>query len=76
MILKRLSEYIQIQQRVEEGVLLKKFRLSSNGLTPFIEVLIRSGHVQKTINNRGDKLAAQVFYSWSHLKVIPTITVI
>ena len=76
MILKRLSEYIQTQQRVEEGVLLRKFRLSSNGLDPLIEVLIRSGNIQKTVNNRGDKLAAQVFYSWRSLKVIPIITVI
>lgn len=76
MILKRLSEYIQTQQRVEEGVLLRKFRLSSNGLAPLIEVLIRSGNVQKTVNNRGDKLVAQVFYSWRSLKVIPMITVI
>jgi hypothetical protein len=76
MVLQRLSTYIKKQQRVEEGTLLKAFRLTSSGLAPMIEILIRNGHVQKTINNRGATLPAQVFYSWQERKVIPMTTVL
>jgi len=76
MILKRLSSYIQTEERVEESKLLKKFRLTKNGLAPFIEVLIRNGHIQKTINKRGETLTAQVFYSWKVEKVIPMTTLL
>lgn len=76
MILKRLSDYIETQQRVEEGTLLKHFRLQRNGLAPMIEILIRAGHIQKTINQRGDKLPPQVFYSWHKQQVIPITTLL
>lgn len=76
MILKRLSTYIKTQQRIEESALLKAFHLQPNGLAPMIEILIRSGHVQKTINNRGERLPAQVFYSWQEHKVIPMVTLL
>ncbi|TEW51319.1 FeoC-like transcriptional regulator [Psychromonas algicola] len=76
MILKALSDYIQTQQRVEEKDLLKHFRLKQSGLAPMIEILIAHGHIQKTINNRGENLPAQVFYSWKEVKVIPMTAVI
>jgi len=76
MILEALSHYIQTQQRVEESALLKKFRLSQHGLAPMIEVLIRTGHVQKTVNRRGDRLIPKVFYSWHNVAVIPTTTIL
>ena len=76
MVLQRLSTYIKSQQRVEESALLKAFHLKANGLAPMIEILIRNGHVQKTINNRGDKLPAQVFYTWQERKVIPMTTML
>jgi len=76
MVLQRLSTYIKTQQRVEESALLKAFHLKANGLAPMIEILIRNGHVQKTINNRGDKLPVQVFYTWQERKVIPMTTML
>ncbi|TEW54902.1 hypothetical protein E2R68_06965 [Psychromonas sp. RZ22] len=76
MILKRLSTYIETHQRVEESILLKTFRLQKSGLAPMVEILIRSGHVQKTVNGRGERLAPQVFYSWQKTQVIPMTTVI
>lgn len=76
MILQRLSTYIKKLQRVEESQLLKAFRLNKNGLAPMIEILIRTGHVQKTVNRRGDTLSAQVFYSWQEHKLIPMTTII
>lgn len=76
MILKALSDYIQTQQRIEERDLLKHFRLKQNGFAPMIEILIGYGHIQKTINKRGDNIPAQVFYSWKETKVIPMTTVL
>jgi len=76
MILKALSDYIQVEQRIDEKDLLKHFRLQQNGLAPMIEILIAHGHIQKTINKRGEKLPVQVFYSWKEVKVIPMTTVI
>jgi len=74
VILKSLSIYIQTQQRVDETTLLKHFHLKPNGLAPMVEMLIRSGHVQKTISGRGKRLSAQIFYSWQGNKVIPMTT--
>ncbi|WP_137297326.1 FeoC-like transcriptional regulator [Psychromonas sp. SP041] len=71
MILKRLSTYIKTQQRVDEVTLLKHFHLKQNGLAPMIEILIGSGHVQKTVSRRGEQLSAHVFYSWQENQVIP-----
>lgn len=76
MVLQRLSTYIKTQQRVEESALLKAFHLKANGLAPMIEILIRNGHVQKTINDRGNTLPAQVFYTWQDRKVIPMTTML
>ncbi|WP_160061035.1 FeoC-like transcriptional regulator [Psychromonas sp. L1A2] len=76
MILKRLSAYIQKQQHVDEATVLKQFHLKQNGLAPMIEILIRSGHVQKTVSSRGDRLTAQVFYSWQENQVIPMTTLL
>ncbi|MDA7747061.1 FeoC-like transcriptional regulator [Psychromonas sp.] len=76
MILKRLSAYIELHQRVEESALLKEFRLHKNGLAPMIEILIASGHIQKTVNNRGERLPAQVFYSWHEKQLIPMTTLL
>ena len=41
-----------------------------------IEILIAHGHIQKTINKRGDNIPAQVFYSWKETKVIPMTAVL
>ena len=76
MILKKISDYIQTQQRVEESVLLKHFRLQKNGLAPMMELLFTYGHVQRTINKRGNTLPPQVFYSWQESEVIPMTTVL
>ena len=76
MILKRLSNFIETRHRVDERALLKEFKLHKNGLAPMIEILIRSGHVQKTVNKRGENLPAQIFYSWYKTKVIPMTTVL
>jgi len=76
MILKKISDYIQVHQRVDESALLKHFRLNKNGLEPMIDILIRNGHIQRTISRRGEKLPAQVFYSWQETTVIPMTTVL
>tara|TARA_R110001583_G_scaffold34784_3_gene116405 strand:- start:1974 stop:2204 length:231 start_codon:yes stop_codon:yes gene_type:complete len=76
MILKRLSSVIETRQRVDENALLKEFKLHQNGLAPMIEILIRSGHVQKIVNKRGKSLPVQVFYSWHKTKVIPITTLL
>lgn len=74
MILKNLSSYIQEQGRVSENTLLKKFRLSPNGLAPMIQVLINRGHIQKTVDISGGKVNASTFYSWHTATLIPMTT--
>lgn len=76
MILKRLSAYIQAHQRVEESVLLKNFRMNKKRAAPFIEMLIRSGHIQKTVNRHGKLLLAKNVYSWRDVKGIPVTILI
>ena len=76
MILNALSKYIKNKQRVDENDLLKHFHLHANGLAPMMNILINHGHIQKTINGRGERLSVQVFYSWKEIKVIPMITLL
>jgi len=70
MILTALSDYIKDKQRVEESVLLVHFHLQKTGLAPMMEILIRHGHIQKTVHQRGEKLPPQVFYRWHASKMI------
>jgi len=74
MILKRLSSYIEMHQYVEESRLLTAFHISREGIAPMLAILMKQGHVQKIVNSRGNKLKAQVFYSWQKNKVIPLVT--
>lgn len=76
MILKDLLTYIESKQRVAEVDLLKHFHLHRKGLGPMIEILIKTGHIQKTVNNRGTALPVQIFYSWQPVKVIPMVTLL
>jgi len=74
MILTELLVYIETKQRVEETELLSYFHLQENGLAPMIERLMKTGHIQKTINSRGPSLPAKIFYSWQQNKVIPMVS--
>ena len=68
--------YIKTHQYVAENALLSAFHISREGIAPMLAVLIRHGHVQKIVNGRGDKLSAQVFYTWQENKVIPILTIL
>jgi len=76
MILQRITAYIKFHQRVEETLLLKEFHLHKSGLAPMMDVLIKTGKIQKTINTRGAKLSAQIFYTWQTRQVIPMTTLL
>lgn len=76
MILKQIADFIKQKQRVEEKILLKHFRLTEQGLAPFMDKLIKTGFIQKTVNQRGASLSAQVFYSWRDNSGIPLTTVL
>ncbi|MDN2663646.1 FeoC-like transcriptional regulator [Psychromonas sp. 14N.309.X.WAT.B.A12] len=74
MILKRLSNYIETHQYVAESRLLTTFHISREGVAPMLAILMKRGHIQKIVNSRGDKLSAQIFYTWQKDKVIPLVT--
>lgn len=76
MILLDISNYIEEQGRIEEVKLLKQFHLTSEGLEPMMAVLLKRGKIHKTINQRGNRLSPEVFYSWTETAQIPTLTVI
>lgn len=76
MILQSLSDYVKQQGRVEEKMLLKHFHLSHDAIEPMMAVLLKRGKIQKTINQRGPKLAVEIYYSWHESAQIPTLTVI
>ncbi len=76
MILQSLNDYIKAQQRVEESVLLKHFRLTESALQPMIALLIKRGKIHKTINERGDALPPEIFYSYSDSVQIPALSVV
>ena len=76
MILHAISDYIKNAQRVEEGKLLQHFHLRQEGLAPLMAVLLKRGKIQKTINTRGEKLAPEIYYSWSEKQQIPMMTVV
>jgi hypothetical protein len=74
MILQSINDYIKNAQRIDEDSLLKHFRLSREGLSPMMEVLLKRGNINKVIVQRGTNLPAQVFYSWSDISLIPAVT--
>lgn len=76
MILQKISAYVQQAGRIEEKKLLTHFNLSSQGLAPMMAVLLKRGQIQKTVNQRGDKLPPEIFYSWCAVAQIPTVTVV
>ena len=76
MILQEISDYIEEEQRIEEIKLLNHFHLSSEGLEPMMAVLLKRGKIQKTINQRGNRLVPKIYYSWSDRPQIPILTVI
>ncbi len=76
MILQSITDYVKQAGRIEEKKLLKHFHLSCEGLAPMMAVLLKRGKIQKTVNQRGDKLPPEIFYSWSEIAQIPTLTVV
>ena len=76
MILQEISAYVKKAGRIEEKKLLKHFHLSREGLDPMMAVLLKRGKIQKTINQRGDRLPPEIYYSWTETAQIPTLTVI
>ncbi|HEY5716060.1 MAG TPA: FeoC-like transcriptional regulator [Psychromonas sp.] len=76
MILYSIIDYIKNAGRVEEGKLLKHFHISQQGLEPMMAVLLKRGKIKKTINNRGEKLPPEIYYSWSEKQQIPILTVV
>ncbi|WP_181817759.1 MULTISPECIES: FeoC-like transcriptional regulator [unclassified Psychromonas] len=76
MILKRLSNYIETHQYVAESRLLSTFHISREGVAPMLAVLMQRGHIKKIVNTRGDRLSAQIFYSWQKDKMIPLVSVV
>lgn len=76
MILQSIMEYVQGGGRIEEKQLLKHFHLSQEGLAPMMAVLLKRGKIQKTINQRGKMLPPEIYYSWTKIEQIPTLTVI
>ena len=76
MILQAIADYVKQAGRIEEKKLLKHFHLSSEGLEPMMAVLLKRGRIQKTIHQRGAKLAAEIYYSWAETAQIPTLTVV
>ncbi|MFT6926323.1 MAG: hypothetical protein ACJAZP_001933 [Psychromonas sp.] len=76
MILSTIAEYVKNAGRVEEKQLLKHFHLRVEGLSPMMAVLLKRGKIQKTINQRGEKLPPEIYYSWSEKQQIPMLTVV
>ena len=76
MILQEISVYVQEAGRIEEKKLLNHFHLSHEGLQPMMAVLLKRGKIQKTINQRGNRLSPETYYSWTDIAQIPTLTVI
>ncbi|MCW8995442.1 MAG: FeoC-like transcriptional regulator [Psychromonas sp.] len=76
MILQSINNYIKNAGRISEDKLLENFRLSREGLAPMMAVLLKRGKIRKTINQRGAKLPPEIYYSWTEIAQIPTLTVI
>jgi hypothetical protein len=76
MILQEIQQYIIDAKRVEEGVLLKHFHLSREGIAPMMTILLQRGKIHKTVSQRGKKLAPLVYYSYHHVASIPMMTVL
>jgi hypothetical protein len=76
MILQEISGFIKDAKRIEEKKLLKHFHLTHEGLEPMMAVLLKRGKIHKTINQRGTRLAPEIYYSWTEIAQIPTLTVI
>jgi len=76
MILQKISDYVKQAGRIEEKKLLSHFNLSREGLAPMMAVLLKRGKIQKTVNQRGEKLPPEIFYSWCAIAQIPTVTVV
>jgi len=76
MILQSISDYVKQAGRIEERKLLNHFHLSREGLAPMMAVLLKRGKIQKTINQRGDTLPPEIFYSWCEIAQIPTVAVV
>lgn len=76
MILLAMSEYVQNAGRVEEKQLLKHFHLRAEGLAPMMAVLLQRGKIHKTINQRGEKLDPEIYYTCSKKQQIPILTVV
>ncbi|MFT4835411.1 MAG: hypothetical protein ACJAYB_001787 [Psychromonas sp.] len=76
MILSAILDYVKKTGRVEEKQLLKHFHLRVEALSPMMAVLLKRGKIQKTINNRGEKLNPEIYYSCLKKQQISILTVI
>ncbi|WP_169337496.1 FeoC-like transcriptional regulator, partial [Psychromonas hadalis] len=56
MILQAITDYVKSQGRIEESVLLQHFRLTEEGLSPMMSILLQCGKLHKSVHQRGDKL--------------------
>lgn len=76
MILKSIYEYVLEAGRVEESTLLKHFHLRQEGLNALMAPLLKRGKIQKTLHQRGAKLAPLTYYSCPSTTQIPSMTII
>lgn len=76
MILQAIAEYVKSKERIEESALLQHFRLTKEGLSPMISILLQRGKLHKSIHQRGNKLSEQIFYSYSDQLKIPMVSVL
>jgi len=76
VILQSINDYVRQAGRIEEKQLLKHVHLSSAALAPMMEVLLKRGKIQKTVNRRGASLPAEIYYSWSEIEQIPALTIV
>ena len=76
MILQEIQAYIKEQGRIEEGVLLRHFHLSSEALNPMISPLLKRGKIHRTLSARGEKLEPLVYYSYHKTASIPMVSVV
>ena len=76
MILHSIKEYVMQAGRVEESVLLQHFHLGEAGLGALMAPLLKRGKIQKTVHQRGTKLAPVIYYSCPSKAQIPSLTIV
>lgn len=76
MILQSIYSYVLQAGRVEQSALLAHFHLSEQGLATLMAPLLKCAKIQKTVHQRGEKLAPSIYYSCPAKPQIPSITIV